>query len=207
MGEKYIHISGEEKLTDRICGREFSFSPESFWQVNRQMAEKLYKVAGELADIRQGERVLDLFCGIGTVGMSICPPETRLAGIEIVQAAVDNTKENAAQNGFKNADLICVDASDTTAIERELTRLESDGGIDLIFLDPPRKGCSPELLKLISERTDARTVYISCGPDTLARDMALLRGLGYVSSAVRTVDLFPRTGHVETVVLMSRAEK
>ena len=116
MGEKYIHISGEEKLTDRICGREFSFSPASFWQVNRQMAENLYKVAGELADIRQGERVLDLFCGIGTVGMSICPPETRLIGIEIVQAAVDNTKKNAAQNGFKNADFICVDTSDPTAI-------------------------------------------------------------------------------------------
>lgn len=204
LGEEYIHISGEEKLTDRLCGREFSFSPASFWQVNRPMAEKLYKVAGELADIRPGERVLDLFCGIGTVGMSICPPETRLTGIEIVQAAVDNAKENAEKNSFTNADFICVDASDPTAVERELARLESDGGIDLIFLDPPRKGCSPELLRLISERTDARIVYISCGPDTLARDMALLRGLGYQSSAVRTVDLFPRTGHIESVVLLSK---
>ena len=168
------------------------------------MAEKLYKVAGELADIRPGERVLDLFCGIGTVGMSICPPETRLTGIEIVQAAVDNAKENAEKNSFTNADFICVDASDPTAVERELARLESDGGIDLIFLDPPRKGCSPELLRLITERTDARIVYISCGPDTLARDMALLRGLGYQSSAVRTVDLFPRTGHIESVVLLSK---
>ncbi|MCI8387749.1 MAG: 23S rRNA (uracil(1939)-C(5))-methyltransferase RlmD [Clostridiales bacterium] len=207
LGREYRLISGSEKLRDRLCvnGRErtFDISPESFWQVNRTAAELLYAKAGELADIKPGERVLDLFCGIGTIGMSVCPPENELYGIEIVEAAVENARGNAQINGCTKAQFSCCDAADADAIDRELDRIGVDD-MDVILLDPPRKGCAPELLERLA-RTRARIVYISCNPETLARDLARMRSLGYECSRVTPVDMFPRTGHVECVVRITPA--
>ena len=166
------------------------------------MAAVLYKKAGELADIKPGEKVLDLFCGIGSVGQSICEKTTKLYGIEIVPAAVENAKKNAAANGFSDAEYLCLDADDPDSMRRELVKIGQD--LDVIIFDPPRGGCSPELLRLVSENTNARIVYISCGPDTLARDLAILVKLGYKTSDISTVDLFPRTGHIESVCLIER---
>ena len=201
LGKEYEKIAGGE-LVDRILNRKFTISPASFWQVNRKMCEVLYNVAGELADIKTGEKVLDLYCGIGSVGQSICPPGAKLIGVEIVPEAVENARKNAVANGFSDAEYYCVDATDEEAMGRELERI--GGELDVILLDPPRSGCSPELLRKVRKCTTARIVYISCGPDTLARDLYLMKELGYEISGAKTVDLFPRTGHVETVVLLSR---
>ncbi len=202
LGKEYHLVYGEKKLTDKLCGRTFEISPQSFWQVNRKGAELLYGKAAELGKFKSGERVLDLFCGIGTVGMSVCEPDVKLYGIEIVPEAVENARRNARLNGFKDAEFICCDASDPTAFESELRRIAADG-LDAVILDPPRKGCTPELLALLAELAPKRIVYISCNPDTLARDIAVLQG-SYRCDAVTPVDMFPRTGHCEAVALLSR---
>ncbi len=205
LGREYRLILGKEKLTDKLCGCTFEISPQSFWQVNREGAEMLYNKAAELADIKAGERVLDLFCGIGTVGMSVCTSDVKLYGIEIVPEAVENAKRNASLNGFTNAEFVCADAADPADFDKHLTRI-AEGGLDAVILDPPRKGCSPELIEKLKEIAPKRVVYISCNPDTLARDIALFSG-AYKCDAVTPVDMFPRTGHCEAVCLMSRQEK
>lgn len=204
LGEEYRLLYGKETLTDSLCERTFDISPQSFWQVNRRGAELLYGKAAELAEIRGGEKVIDLFCGIGTVGMSVCDADTKLYGIEIVPEAVENAKKNAVLNGFENAEFLCLDAADPEDFLKELTRMGRDG-IGVVLLDPPRKGCSHELLDAIKDIAPEKIVYISCNPDTLARDIAILSDK-YHCGAVTPVDMFPRTGHVETVVLLSRKE-
>ncbi len=200
LGDEYHLLYGEKKLTDKLCGRTFEISPQSFWQVNRRGAELLYTKAAELADIKPDEMVLDLFCGIGTVGMSVCTPEVKLYGIEIVPEAVENAKRNAKLNGYGNAEFICCDASDPGSFDKELDRI-ANGGLDAVILDPPRKGCSAELLQRLMEIAPKRIVYISCNPDTLARDIAVLSG-AYSCERVYPVDMFPRTGHCECATVM-----
>ncbi|MBQ8508502.1 MAG: 23S rRNA (uracil(1939)-C(5))-methyltransferase RlmD [Clostridia bacterium] len=204
LGREFLLLSGREKIVDSLCGREFEISPASFYQVNRAAAEMLYNKAAELAAIQPGERVLDLFCGIGTVGMCVCESDADLHGVEIVPEAVENARANAARNGFANAAFTCCDAGDPDAVGRVLTQLDADG-LDVVILDPPRKGCAPSLLaQLAALRTLKRIVYISCNPDTLARDLALMSAQGFACARVTPVDLFPRTGHVETVCLLSK---
>ncbi len=205
LGREYHLLYGKEMLTDKLCGRTFEISPQSFWQVNRKGAEMLYRKAAELADIKAGERVLDLFCGIGTVGMSVCTPDVKLYGIEIVPQAVENARKNAARNGFENAEFVCADAADPLDFDKHLTHI-AEGGLDAVILDPPRKGCSPELLEKLRAIVPKRIVYISCNPDTLARDIALLDG-AYKCDAVTPVDMFPRTGHCEAVCLLKRCNQ
>ena len=204
LGSVWKLLYGKERFTDKLCGRTFEISPQSFWQVNRKAAEMLYSKAAELADIKPGERVLDLFCGIGTVGMSICSTDVKLYGIEIVPEAVENARRNAALNGFDSAEYICCDASDPDSFENELRRIAADG-LDCVIFDPPRKGCTPELLSLVCELAPKRIVYISCNPDTLARDIALLSH-SYGCESVTPVDMFPRTGHCEAVTLLTRKD-
>ena len=202
LGNEYHLLYGEKRLTDKLCGRTFEISPQSFWQVNRQAAELLYNKAAELANIRPGERVLDLFCGIGTVGMSVCTPDVKLYGIEIVPEAVENAKRNAEHNGFDTAEFVCCDAADPADFDAHLARI-AEGGLDAVILDPPRKGCSPKLLARLCELAPKRIVYISCNPDTLARDIAAVSG-AYRCERVTPVDMFPRTGHCEAVCLLSK---
>ena len=202
LGREWRLLYGKEKLTDKLCGRTFEISPQSFWQVNRKAAEMLYNKAAELADIKSGERVLDLFCGIGTVGMSVTTPDVKLYGIEIVPEAVENARRNAELNGFDNAEFVCADAADPDDFDAHLERIAA-GGLDVVILDPPRKGCAPELLARLCELAPKRIVYISCNPDTLARDIALLGG-SYKCERVTPVDLFPRTGHCECVAKLCR---
>ncbi len=202
LGNEWHLVYGKERLTDKLCGRTFEISPQSFWQVNRKAAEMLYNKAAELAEIKCGDRVLDLFCGIGSVGMSVTSPDAKLYGIEIVPEAVENAKRNAEINGFTKAEFVCADAADPNDFNKHLERIAADG-LDVVILDPPRKGCSPELLAKLSELAPKRIVYISCNPDTLARDIALLGG-SYQCDEVTPVDMFPRTGHVECCVLLCR---
>lgn len=195
LGDRCETLSGADVLTDTLCGLTFNLSPLSFYQVNRDMAEVLYRKAAELAELRAGDRVADLFCGAGTIGLSVAAmyPDIKLLGVEIIPEAVENAKENARQNGIGNATFVCGDANSA-----ELT------GADVIFLDPPRKGCEESLVKEIAAIAPRRVVYISCNPDTLARDVARFAEVGYEPGVVYPVDLFPRTGHCEAVVRLTR---
>ena len=196
LGDTYKCIYGRPYITDMLCGKKFNISAGSFYQVNHDAAELLYNIAKEKADIKPTDVVLDLYCGIGTIGLSIASDARELLGVEIVDEAVECAKENAKLNGVENARFICADAGDPFAADLPTP--------DIVILDPPRKGCTRELIDRIAELGINKVVYISCGPDTLARDVAHFIELGYEPDTVVPVDLFPRTGHCECCVLLCR---
>ena len=206
-GDKYQTLWGKDGITDTLAGVELSFSAASFYQVNRDAAELLYGKAKEIAEFRGDELLLDLFCGVGSIGLSMADAVRQVVGIEIVPDAVRCANENARRNGIQNASFFAGDASD---VEILLAGAESALGRklapDAVVLDPPRKGCDPKLLDFLAARGIPKIVYISCNPETLARDAAILTRRGYTLSDVTPVDLFPRTSHVETVVLMTRTD-
>lgn len=190
-------LRGAGMITDTLCGAELEISPASFYQVNRHMAELLYRKGAELLAPAAGELVCDLYCGIGSIGLSVFR-EHRLIGIETVQDAVECARRNAVRNGA-DARYYCGDAGEVIGALKTVP--------DSVILDPPRKGCSPSLLSYLAEDACVpRILYISCNPATLARDVRILRQKGYLPSTVYPFDLFPRTGHVECVMLLTRAE-
>lgn len=190
---------GADTITDQLCGLSFSLSPLSFYQVNRRGAEQLYAVAREFAALSGDEVLLDLYCGAGTIGLSMAHQARALIGVEIIPAAVENARQNAAQNGIENARFICADAAEAAA------QLEAQGiAPDVIILDPPRKGCMPELIKSTVRMAPRRIVMVSCDSATAARDVAQFNALGYTPQKIQAVDMFPRTAHVECVILMQR---
>jgi len=195
LGEKCRTLWGKDTITDILCGLKFRISPLSFYQINRNQAEKLYNKAAEYAALTGSETVLDLYCGAGTIGLSMASKAKEIVGVEIVPEAIEDAKTNAAINGISNARFICGDAPKAAEI------LKNEGvRPDVIILDPPRKGCSPEMIETAAEMQPDRIVYVSCDPATLARDCGLFADLGYTAVKATPVDMFPRTGHVETVV-------
>ena len=200
LSDKFEIIYGEGYIEDALCKLTFRISAGSFWQVNRDMAQRLYKKAAELADLKDGEKLVDLYCGIGSIGLSVIKdrPRSSLVGVEVVPEAVENAKENAGRNGIENASFICADAGG------DILTSDALEGADVIITDPPRKGCSPALLEKIASLSPRALVYVSCNPDTLARDCKIMEKHGYTVKEAFPFDLFPRTGHVESVVLMSR---
>jgi 23S rRNA (uracil1939-C5)-methyltransferase len=210
LGEKFVTVAGRDYIEDILCGLRFRIALDSFYQVNRAGAELLYGIAHEKAvggGGKAGGTLLDLYCGAGTIGLSMAKDFGEIIGIEIVPSAVECAKINAKLNGIENAHFYCGDASDAGGLlgtaERE-TGKKIEAGV--VILDPPRKGSTPELINYIAARGVGRVVYVSCGPDTLARDCAMFAGLGYEIGEVTPVDMFTRTGHVECVVLMSRVK-
>lgn len=199
LGEETRIIWGSEKITDILLGKKFVISPQSFYQVNHKQCEKLYKTAIEFADLNGSETVVDLYCGAGTIGLSMADKCKRLFGIEIVPSAIENAKENAALNGIENASFICADAYGGAK------ELEQQGiKPDLVIVDPPRKGCQKELFDIIENMGANRIVYVSCDSATLARDLEILKGKGYMPERLKAVDMFPRTPHVESVASLYR---
>ena len=198
LGDKYIKLYGRDYIEDILCGFKFRISPESFWQVNRAGAEKLYEKARELACLTGKENLLDLYCGTGTIGLSMAQSTRWVTGVEIVEGAVECAKVNAQINGIENADFYCADASKTESI------IPANKNYDVVIIDPPRKGTTEELISYIAKRNIGRVVYISCGPDTLARDIVTFKKYGYDAGDVLPVDMFPATGHVESVVCLTR---
>lgn len=199
LGEKCRVLYGEEYITDILCGVRVRLSPLSFYQVNRATAERLYKKAAEYA-APAGKTVLDLYCGAGTIGLSMAKEAQKIIGVEIVPQAVEDARFNAGLNGITNAEFICSDAAGAAA---ELAKK----GIkpDVIIVDPPRKGCTAELIGTIAEAfKPERVVYVSCDPATLARDIKIFAEKGYALSEYTPVDMFPRTSHVETIVLLQK---
>jgi tRNA/tmRNA/rRNA uracil-C5-methylase (TrmA/RlmC/RlmD family) len=177
--------------TEKIGDLTFRISPKSFFQVNTEAAFLLYEKAREYADLKPHESLLDLYCGAGTITLFLARDAKKAAGVEINSAAVDNARENAELNNIHNVDFICDDAENFTP---------ADFAPDCVVVDPPRKGCSPVLLQKIMELNPARIVYASCDTATLARDIKLLTG--YEVKRACAVDMFPRTRHVECVVLL-----
>lgn len=200
MGEKNIHLYGEMYLTERLCGLKFRISPASFFQINTKQTEVLYGVVKEFAASAPEDVILDLYCGAGTIGLSLAEEAGRIYGVESVSAAVADARINAQINDIDNAVFIPGKA------EYEIDALlESGINPDTVIVDPPRKGCDPELLGAIMAADVPKLVYVSCNPATLARDLKIL-GESYQAERVQPVDLFPQTGHVECVCLLTRTE-
>lgn len=201
MGQEEILLAGRAEIYDTMCGNKVLISPKSFYQVNTPMAEKLYGIAKEFAQ-PEGKVLADIYCGIGTIGLSMAKEASRVIGVEIVESAIENAKKNARLNGLDNMDFHCADADSAAEILK-------NAGVkpDVIILDPARRGCERNVLEKLAQFEANRIVMISCNPVTAARDCRLLEECGYRCEKVRGVDLFSGTAHVETVVLMSRKDK
>ncbi len=206
LGERYRLLWGRESIEDELCGLRFRISPAAFYQVNHNACELLYGIAKERAALTGQETLLDLYCGIGTIGLSMADRAKEIVGIEIVESAVQCAKENAERNGIGHAFFYCGDASDSKKLLAEAEDMHGafDPESTTVVFDPPRKGSTSELIRYISERNFNRVVYVSCNPDTLARDCVVFKELGYEIGEVTPVDMFPRTGHVESVVCLTR---
>ena len=201
LGDAYRTLWGQDTLTDSLCGLKFRLSVPSFYQVNRVQAERLYGKAVEFAGLTGKETVLDLYCGAGTITLAMARYAGRVIGAEIVPEAVENARENAQVNGLQNAEFFCGDAG---AVAERLAAQALRP--DVVVVDPPRKGLGEEVIPVIAGMGPERVVYVSCDPGTLARDVRRFAEQGYRAVRAVAVDLFPRTRHVETVVLLSKGE-
>ena len=194
LGRELRTLWGKPTIRDTLCRLEFEISPHAFYQVNRTQAEALYNKAAEYAGLTGAETLLDLYCGTGTIGLSMASRAKKLIGSEIIPSAVENARKNAAHNHVTNAEFLCGDAKDAARILYE--RGERP---DVIVIDPPRKGCDAAVITTIAAMRPMRVVYVSCDPATLARDLKQFTAEDYNIEAVTPVDMFPCTAHVETV--------
>jgi 23S rRNA (uracil1939-C5)-methyltransferase len=192
-------VLGEERLREELCGLRLEMSHEAFFQTNTEMAEGLYGVAAEFAGLSGGERVFDLFCGIGTIGMTMASGAAEVWGLEIVPEAIADAERNAERNRIENARFVAANAR--TGI-RDL--VERAGKPDVVVVDPPRSGLSKKIVRRILECEAKRIVYVSCNPTTLAPNAAQLGEAGYRLRRVRPVDMFPQTPHIECVALFEK---
>jgi 23S rRNA (uracil1939-C5)-methyltransferase len=199
LGGETTLLSGTPQLRERIGGLAFLISPEAFFQTNTEMAERLYEVAAEFAQLRGHERVFDLYCGIGTIGLTLAARAREVVGVEIVEPAVADAIENARVNDITNARFF---AGDIRLAMREL--VETVGRPDVAVVDPPRAGLSQKVVRRILEAQPSRIVYVSCNPTTLAPNAAQMVEAGYRLTRVRPVDMFPQTPHIESVALLER---
>ena len=195
LGKEFKLLAGKDHIAETICGMTFTVSPASFFQVNPAQAERLYEKAIDFAELSGSETVLDAFCGVGTVALLMSKRAKQVIGIECVPQAIEDAKKNAQRNNVSNADFVC-DAAESW--------IKKAKDIDVVILNPPRKGCEPPLLQGIGRLMPRRIVYISCDPATLARDLAALKEFNYAVDVVQPLDMFPQTAHVETVVKLSR---
>ncbi len=195
LGERERVLYGDGCITDTLLGKKFIISPKSFYQVNPTQCEKLYAEAIRLADIKKTDRVLDCYCGIGTIGLIASDYAAEVLGVESNPAAIKDAKKNAALNKVKNIGFVC---SDTGKLLTSLA--EENEGADIVLLDPARAGCDKPTLEALLKMMPRRIVYISCNPETQERDIkALIKG-GYKCTHIQPVDMFPFTLHCENIV-------
>ncbi len=204
LGRKTLCIYGNSYIEDKIGDIKYHISAVSFYQVNPYQTQKLYNAVKEFADFKGDEVVYDLYCGIGTISLFVAKNVKQVIGVEIVPQAIEDAKENALINSIKNASF---HAGEAEVIIPKLYE-ESGGNLkaDVVILDPPRKGCDERLIRTVAKMKPKKAIYVSCDPATLARDLKLFRQLGYELKKARAYDMFGRSTHVETVVLMSRFE-
>ena len=199
LGKTNYALFGKPFIVDRLCGLTFRLSPLSFYQVNRAQAERLYSLAADAAALSGTETLLDLYCGTGTIGLSMAHRVRELVGVEVVPQAVEDAVRNATENGITNARFMAADAA------KAAKQLAREGWHpDVVVLDPPRKGCDAALIDTVVQMAPERVVYVSCDPATLARDLKRFSEQGYCTKSVTPVDMFPRTAHVECVVRLSK---
>lgn len=202
LGEKEQVIYGKGYIEDMLCGKTFRISPKSFYQVNPVQTETLYTKAMEYAALTGCETVVDAYCGTGTIGIIASDKAKQVIGVELNADAVRDARCNAKINQVRNIRFYQNDAG------RFLLEMVSQGvKVDVVLMDPPRNGSSEEFLEAVAHMAPGKVVYISCNPETLGRDMKYLTGRGYKAEKAVAVDMFPFTGHVESVVLISKVEK
>ncbi len=205
LGKESTVLHGEGFITDRLCGLTFRISPRSFYQVNPTQTEILYAKAREFASLTGHEYVLDAYCGTGTIGLSMAASAKAVIGVELNRDAVEDARENSTRNGIVNATFHAADAG---AFMRELSERRARGEAveipDVVVTDPPRAGCSRAFLQSLLALSPLRVVYVSCDPETLARDLYTLTRGGYRVRKIQPVDMFPFTGHIECVCLLER---
>ena len=200
LGRKHRLVWGQDYLEETLCGKTFKLSVPSFFQINQPQTEVLYGKVMEFAELTGEETVVDLYCGIGTISLCLAEKAKKVVGVEIVEQAIEDAQANADRNGVENIDFYCGDAGEIA------TQLKAEEiHPDVVVLDPPRKGLAPEVAEIVAGMAPARIVYVSCDPATLARDVKKFTELGYQFVKGQAVDMFPRTAHVETVILMTRA--
>ena len=200
LGPSYRTIWGRDFLEERLCGMTFRLSVPSFFQINQPQTQVLYSRAVEFAGLTGTETVVDLYCGIGTISLTMAEHAANVIGVEVVPQAIEDAKENARRNGLADKTrFLCGDASQLAL------QLEQEGITpDVIVVDPPRKGLAPDVVDTIARMAPPRVVYVSCDPATLGRDLKRFAALGYVAQRAEAVDLFPRTAHIESVVQLSK---
>lgn len=197
LGNKCITLYGEDFIVDELNGYKFKISPLSFYQVNPMQTEVLYSIAKEGAELTGEEIVFDLYCGIGTISIFVADDAKKVYGVEVVEPAIINAKENAKINEITNTEFIVGE------VEKVIPKLYEEGiTADVVFVDPPRKGCDQTALDTIIKMKPKKLVYISCNPATLARDLKILTEDCFNLKQVKLVDMFPHTSHVETVAVM-----
>lgn len=199
LGEEEKVLYGKGFILDTLCGKTYAISPRSFYQVNPVQTAVLYGLAVEAAQLTGRETVLDAYCGIGTIGLTAADQAKQVIGVERNRDAVRDAIGNARHNGVRNARFFAADATEWIA------RAAAEGKrADVILMDPPREGSTPQFLDSVATMSPSRVVYVSCNPETMARDLEHLTRKGYRAEGFTPVDMFPHTEHVETVVLLSR---
>ena len=199
LGDKFVTLYGEGVIEDVLCGLRFRLSPRSFYQVNHDQAERLYDKAIDFAGLTGEETVLDLYCGTGTITLALSRRAKEVIGVEIIDAAIRDAKENALRNGIDNARFFCADAAQAAA------RFAAEGTKPhVIVVDPPRKGLDESVIDSIVYMAPKKVVYVSCDPATLARDLKRFGEQGYETVKAEALDMFPRCHHVEAVALLQR---
>ena len=197
LGDEFITLYGPGYIEDTLCGLTFRLSPRSFYQVNHHQAQRLYEAAIAQAQITKEDLVLDLYCGVGTITLCMAKAAGKVIGVEVVEQAVTDARENAVRNGIENAEFFCGDAG-KAALELESRGIRPD----VVVVDPPRKGLNADTIEALARMQPRRIVYVSCDPATMARDVALLKERGYKLQSAQAADLFPRCSHVESIVTM-----
>ena len=202
LGEEEKVLYGKGFILDTLCGKTYAISPRSFYQVNPIQTAVLYGLAVDAAHLTGKETVLDAYCGIGTIGLTASAKAKQVVGVEVNRDAVHDAIGNAKHNGVRNARFF---AADATAWIREAA--DAGDRADVIFMDPPREGSTPEFLESVVRMAPQRVVYVSCNPETMARDLALLTRKGYCAEGFTPVDMFPHTRHCEVVCALSKVNK
>lgn len=200
LGDREEILYGNGYIEDTLCGCVFRISPKSFYQINPVQTEKLYGKAMELAELDNDTKVLDAYCGIGTIGLVAAKTAGNVIGVELNPDAVKDAISNAKRNDSKNARFYCADAGD---FMQELA--ENGERFDVVFMDPPRSGSSKKFIDSLAVAAPEKVVYISCNPETLARDLQLITKKGYKVRKICPVDMFPHTNHIECVTLLTRS--
>ena len=203
LGDENHTLWGQDTINDQLLGIDFTISPLSFYQVNPEQTERLYQTAIENAELDGSQTVIDAYCGIGTISLAVAKHAKKVYGVEIVPAAIEDAKKNAANNNITNAEFVVGKA------EEQMAKWQEDGlQPDVLILDPPRKGIGKELIEAAGKMKPQKVIYVSCNPATLVRDIQRFMDQGYhVTKPIQPVDQFPQTTHVESVTVLERTEK